>query len=200
MTMYPRYADTYNQATAMFDWLRRRAVERLELRPGSTVIDIGCGSGRCFRYLQAAIGPTGRLIAVDECASMLEQSETAADRHGWRNVTPVCERAEDLSLPDLADAVLFCAVHDVMRSPDAIKNVLAQVRPGGRVVATGGKWPSIWLWPLHLTVAAIHTPYVTTLEDFDRPWRLLGEHCPDLRVEDVALGTGYLATGSLPGG
>jgi ubiquinone/menaquinone biosynthesis C-methylase UbiE len=200
MTIYQNHPSSYNQATATFNWLRRRAVERLQLQPGSTVIDVGCGTGLCFPYLQAAIGPAGHVVAIEESGPMLEQAMAAADRQGWRNITPMLGRAEDVSLSTQADAVLFCAVHDILRSPMAVKNVLAHVRSNGRVVAVGGKWPPVWLWPLHLVVAATHTPYVTSMDDFDRPWHLLNEHCPDLQVEDTALGTGYLAAGSIPRG
>ncbi len=77
--------------------------------------------------------------------------------------------------------------------------MLAQVKPGGRVVAVGGKWPPVLFWPLHALVAVTHAPYVTTFEGFDRPWSLLIEHCADLAIEPVAFGTGYLAAGNLPG-
>ena len=36
-----------------------------------------------------------------------------------------------------ADAALFCAVHDILQSPDALRNVLSRLRPGARVAAGG---------------------------------------------------------------
>ena len=51
----------------LFDWLlfvpphlRRRAAARLELRPGA-VLEIGCGTGRNFPFLQQAVGPSGKI-------------------------------------------------------------------------------------------------------------------------------------------
>ena len=131
---------------------------------------------------------------------MLEQAMAAADRHGWRNITPVLGRAEDVSISIEADAVLFCAVHDVLRSPMAVKNILAHVRAGGRVAATGGKWPPPWLWPVHRVVAATHAPYVSSLDDFDRPWHLLDSMDRNLQVDDTAMTMGYLAAGTIPTG
>jgi ubiquinone/menaquinone biosynthesis C-methylase UbiE len=197
MTVY-QHADSYNHATAMFNWLRRRAVEQLQLPPGSTVIDVGCGSGLCFPYVEAAIGPTGHIIAIDASISMLAGAAATAEHNGWSNITFVHSAAQDAPIRTQSDAALFCAVHDILRCSSAVKNVVAHVKPGGRVVAAGGKWPPVWLWPLHVLVAATHLPYVTTLEGFERPWDLLLEHCPDLHIEPVALGTGYLAVGSIP--
>jgi ubiquinone/menaquinone biosynthesis C-methylase UbiE len=198
MTIYQHDAGFYNLATEMFNELRRRAVELLHLRPGSTVIDVGCGTGLSIPYLHDAVGPTGRVIAIDQSAAMLAQATHAADRNGWRNITFLHQAAQDAAIPSEADAALFCAVHDILRSSTAVKNVLANVKPGGRVVAVGGKWPPAVFWPLHALVAVTHAPYVTTFEGFERPWSLLIEHCANLRIQPVALGTGYLAAGSLP--
>ena len=197
MTMYRRHAGSYSHATGIFNWLRRQAVDLLKLRPGSTVIDVGCGTGLCFRYLQQAIGPTGLLIAVEESEQMLTHAMAAADRAGWRNIAFVHAAAQDAVIPAEADAALFCATHDILRCSTAVKNVLTNVTPGGRVAATGGKWPAPWLWPLHALVAATHAPYVSSLDGFDRPWGLLAEHCTDLDIRSVAYDTGYLASGTV---
>jgi ubiquinone/menaquinone biosynthesis C-methylase UbiE len=196
MTGYWQHAGSYDYATAPFNWLRRRAVEQLRLQLGATVIDVGCGTGLCFPYLQRFIGAGGHIIAIDASEPMLVRAAATAARNRWRNITFVHSTAQDAPIAGQADAALFCAVHDILRCSTAVKNVLAHVRAGGRVVAAGGKWPAAGLWPLHLLVAATHGPYVTSLEGFDRPWALLLEHCPDLRVEPVALDTGYLAAGS----
>jgi ubiquinone/menaquinone biosynthesis C-methylase UbiE len=198
MSIYEHNAGSYNRATAMFNWLRRRAVEQLQLSPGSTVIDVGCGTGLCFPYIEEAIGPTGHVVAIDASTSMLAKARATAEGNGWRNITFIHSAAQDAPIHTLADGALFCAVHDILRCSSAVKNVVAHVRPGGRVVATGGKWPPVWLWPLHVLVAATHAPYVTTLEGFERPWEQLLEHCPELHIEPVALGSGYLAAGCVP--
>ena len=49
---------------------------------------------------------------------------------GWRNVTVVESPAEDVQIPVTADAALFCAVHDILQSPGALRNVLTRLRPG----------------------------------------------------------------------
>ena len=66
------------------------------------------------------------------------------------------------------------------------------------MVAIGGKWPAPWTWPLRAWVADLHAPFVTDFIGFDRPWRLLAEVAPDLRVRELAFGAGYLAIGHTP--
>ena len=48
---------------------------------------------------------------------------------GWRNVTVVQSPAEDAQIPVTADAALFCAVHDILQSPDALRNVITKLVP-----------------------------------------------------------------------
>ena len=63
--------------------------------------------------------------------------ERIADE-GWRNVTVVELPAEDAQIPVTADAALFCAVHDILQSPDALRNVMTKLRPGAPVAARAG--------------------------------------------------------------
>ena len=64
------------------------------------------------------------------------------------------------------------------------------------VAAGGGKWPgSSWLRPLRACVTALHAPFIHDFTGFDKPWRLLAEFVPDLRVDEHAYGAGYLALG-----
>jgi hypothetical protein len=63
------------------------------------------------------------------------------------------------------------------------------------VAAAGGKWPAPWYWPLGTWVAALHAPFVNDFTGFDRPWQLLAQFAPDLRIHQLAFTTGYLALG-----
>jgi hypothetical protein len=76
-----------------------------------------------------------------------------------------------------------------------LDRVFQHLRPGAAVAAGGGKWPGPLLRPLRGLVSALHAPFIVDFTGFDRPWRLLAEFVPDLRVHELALGAGYLALG-----
>jgi ubiquinone/menaquinone biosynthesis C-methylase UbiE len=196
---YRWYAGIYGWWSAPFNWWRRRAVQRLELRPGDVVVDVGCGIGLCFPLIEAGVGRTGLLIGVEPSEAMLQRAQALIDRHGWDNVILVPESAEEAELPRRADAVLFCAVHEVLRSLPALENLFRQVNDGGRVVAVGGKWAPPWLLALNLFVAVAHAPFVASFEGFDRPWSHLQRFVPDLRVTSAACETAYLGWGTVTG-
>ncbi len=99
----------------------------------------------CFGLLLARVGSHGHVIGIDESPEMVLLARERVARSGWPDVTVVQSLAEDASIAVTADAALFCAVHDILRSPDGLRNVMAHLRPGAWVAAGGGKWAAPWL-------------------------------------------------------
>lgn len=200
---YGRDAAVYDTRTRTFHDYRRMVVDQLPLRPGDTVLDVGCGTGLCFDLIRDRIGPHGRIIGVDASPQMLAVAAERAAAQDTDQDGPDIELieapVESAQLPDV-DHALFCAVHDVMQSEPALDNVLSHVRDGGSVSAGGGKWAPAWAIALNAGLLALHAPYIRDFTGFDRPWRRLAEHVPDLQVREVAMGGGYLALGQVAGG
>ena len=116
-------------------------------------------------------------------------------RHGWDNITIVQAPVETAAIPVMADAALFCAVHDVLQSPAALANVFDHLRPGAWVAAGGGKYAPEWMVMMNPMIRAQHRPYIRSFDGFDRPWARLEEFATDLRVDEFSLGAGYVAVG-----
>ncbi len=201
-----RARERYRRIAASYDWrlttgrgLHRRAVARLDPKPGEAIVDVGCGTGLSFARLEQRIGPEGRLVGIELSPEMLRRARDRVNKAGWRNVTLIEAPAEEATLPPGLDGALFVLTHDIMRSPEALRNVTAALRPGGQIVACGSKRPSRWLWPLRAYVELKARRYVTTFEDFDRPWSILAELIPNLRVDSLLFGAAYLASGRKTG-
>jgi SAM-dependent methyltransferase len=195
---YAAGAARYDERTDRFMVFRQRIVDALDVRRGDVVVDVGCGTGLCMPLLQERIGAEGVIIAVDESAAMLNIARARADQFGWSNVTFIRAPAAEVDLPANADAALFCAVHDILRCPDSVSNILSQLRPGAHIASGGGKWAAPWLILLNACVAALHRPCVRSFEGFDHPWSVLTPHLQDLRITEMAFGTGYVAAGRVP--
>jgi SAM-dependent methyltransferase len=191
---YTRDAGRYDARTARYAAYRRRAVDLLPVSPGDVVADVGCGTGLCFEQLVDRVGPEGSVVGLEPAAEMRALAADRIAARGWTNVGLVAAAVECAVLPPL-DHALFCAVHDVLQSPAALDHVLAHVRDGGGVAATGGKWGPAWAVALNAGVMALHAPFVRDFAGFSKPWALLAERVPGLTVEEVALGAGYVAAG-----
>ena len=192
---YRSQADRYDQRTDAFRPWRELLVERLPVKHGDTVLDVGCGTGLCLPLLQRKLGPAGAIVGIDASEEMLRLAGRRCSENSWDNVRLIASPVDTASFDTMADAALFCAVHDVLQSPRAVLNIIDHLRPGASVVAAGGKRPGPWAWPLRPWVEVLHAPYITDFTGFDRPWSLLAEHIPDLQVHDLAYGAGYIALG-----
>ncbi|MGH2759161.1 MAG: class I SAM-dependent methyltransferase, partial [Actinomycetota bacterium] len=113
---------------------------------------------------------------------------------GWTNVELIQAQVEAAKLP-VADAAIFFFTHDLMRTPAALDNVAAAVRPGGLVVAAGMKRPSLWLAPMALAAQLIMRRYITTNEGLAKPWDLLADRLRDVTSETLLAGAIYIVSG-----
>ncbi len=195
---YAERARSYDRDTAAFGPYRRAVVEALPLRPGQVVLDVGCGTGLCCGLLREKVGPEGAVVGIEESPDMAAVAREHIASQGWRNVTVVQSAAEEAQVTVTADAALFCAVHDIMQSADALSNVLTRLRPGAPVAAGGGKWAAPFMVAGNMITRTLHAPYVRSFSGFDRPWRCLEPLVEDVHVRELAFGNGYIMTGHTP--
>lgn len=196
---YRAIAAQYDRATRLINGVRRDAVAALRLKPGETVMDVGCGSGFSFEPILNAIGPTGRLLAFDHSPELLRIAESRIADAGWKNVLLLDSTAEAVNFGAKCSALLFSYVHDVMQSEAALDNLLAQAVPGARVAICSTKlWPW-WGWPVNVYLYVTHRRYITNRnENFDRPWAKIEKRLGDFKVGvRWPPGWRYLATGTV---
>jgi trans-aconitate methyltransferase len=197
---YTEHARSYNRRTGAFQRYRRAIVEALPVRRGQVVLDVGCGTGLCCGMLREKVGSEGGVVGIEESPEMAAVAREHIAEEGWRNVTVVTSPAEEAEIEVTADAALFCAVHDILQSPDALRNVLGSLCPGAWVAAGGGKWAAPAMVAVNLQARMLHAPYVQSFAGFDRPWQHLERLVEDVRVRELAFGSGYVMTGRAQAG
>jgi SAM-dependent methyltransferase len=195
---YSEDARSYDRRTGAFQAYRQAIVGALPVRRGQVVLDVGCGTGLCCGLLLEKVGPQGGVVGIEESPEMAAIARERIAREGWRNVTVVQSGAEDAQIAVTADAALFCAVHDILQSPDALRNVVTRLRPGAWVAAGGGKWAAPMMVALNSMTGMLHAPYVRDFSGFDRPWQHLERLVQDVQVQEMAFGSGYVMTGRTP--
>ncbi len=116
-------------------WQRPEAVIRaLAIRPGDRVADLGAGEGYFVPHLLEAVGPSGRVYAV-EVEEELTEKLSARFAAGPENVEIVLGRYDDPELPDAAlDLVLIVnTYHHIEDRPAYFGRLRADLAPAGRI-------------------------------------------------------------------
>jgi ubiquinone/menaquinone biosynthesis C-methylase UbiE len=101
-------ANTYNAASDHFDddplafWAvyGQKTVERLNLKPGSTVLDVCCGTGASALPSAQIVGPTGKVVGVDLAEKLLEMGRKKTANLDLNNIEFRIGDMENLDYPD----------------------------------------------------------------------------------------------------
>lgn len=106
------------------------------VRPGMTVLDIGCGAGYFSLGLAKLAGEKGRVISLDIQAAMLKKVKRRAERLGYEGVITAVQVGEnDLGAEPPADfALAFWMVHEVRDRRRFFTEVRSRLRPGGKLL------------------------------------------------------------------
>lgn len=111
-------------------------VAALGLNPGSSVADVGAGDGFFTVRLARAVGPSGRVLAVDVEPKMLEALKQLVGKEKLPNVDVVRGEPNDPHLEaNSVDAVLIVHAYHEMREYGAmLSHIRKALRPKGRLV------------------------------------------------------------------
>ena len=116
----------------------RRVVDRLDVRPGDRVLEIGCGHGVAATMVCERLGGRGRLTAIDRSPKMIE---AAARRNAAHVETGVAEflvmSLEDMDLGERRFDKVFAVRVGLFHRDPRRAHALAErwLAPGGTLLA-----------------------------------------------------------------
>lgn len=161
----------------------RMLLEALEIRPGQTICDLGCGNGFYTLELARRVGPEGTVYAVDIQPEMLRLLVVRARKEKLFNIRPVLGTMIDPRLPAGNVDLVFCV--DVYHEFSHPEQMLAEIReslsPTGQIVLAEfrGEDLAVPIKPLHkMTKAQVKRELepngFTLVREFDQlPWQHL---------------------------
>lgn len=136
---YGAAADHYRLAALSFwDRFGAATVSRLRLAPSGTVLDLCCGAGASAIPAAYAVGPAGRVLAIDIAAPQLALARARAAAEGLANIEFRYGDATRTGLPDGGFNAVVC-VFGVFFAPDMaafVREMWRLVRPGGALAVT----------------------------------------------------------------
>lgn len=197
--LYDRVAPAYDVTAWAFRplgarRLQQRAIDLLDLQPGDTVVDLGCGTGVNLPALAHRVGVSGRVVGVDLSPGMLARARGRVERHHLPQVTLVQADIRDVRLPDGTAAVLATASMEMVPEYDEVIRDLADqlVPTRGRLAVGGVRRPPTWpAWAVAIGRSATALFGVTRAYEDIEPWRSVGEHMDEIAFETAAAGALY---------
>jgi len=124
---------------------RDKILDLARLKPGETVLDVGCGTGSLAIRAKRRVGPTGAVFGIDASPEMLARADRKARKAGLEIVLNQAP-GQALPFPDgQFDAVLSTLMlhHLPRKAREHCSQEIARVlKPGGRVLAVDFSAPA----------------------------------------------------------
>jgi len=154
------------------DWLERPereaeenvegALDAIGIRPGSTVAEVGAGTGYVSIKMARRVGPAGKVYANDIQPEMLARLRDNAAKAGVRNIQTALGTGTDPKLPaaQMDLIVLVDVYHEFSQPQKMLEAMLRSLKPDGRLVLLEYRKedPTVPILPEHkMTVAEAKT-------------------------------------------
>ncbi|HAJ32203.1 MAG TPA: 2-heptaprenyl-1,4-naphthoquinone methyltransferase [Candidatus Atribacteria bacterium] len=137
--------ESYDKISRFYDYFagvfekkyRSMALERLDIKRGETVLEIGFGTGHCLKRMAESVGEDGRVYGIDISSGMLEVSKRRLEEAELLDrVKLYCGDALKMSYEDNEfDAVFMSFTLELFDTPEILK-VLDEIervlKPNGR--------------------------------------------------------------------
>ena len=107
--------------------------KKVGLNPGMTVLEFGCGTGIIACELAKMVGPSGKVIAIDNSEAQLEIARAHAKALGITHVEFICCDIENVDT--LKEAFDFCYGRWILeftkKTPEILKKIYASLKVTG---------------------------------------------------------------------
>ncbi len=131
-----RYTQSFETESREIYAQREAILAEVGLEPGMAVADVGSGTGLFLKPFSDAVGPEGKVYAVDLAPKFVGWLRGRAAREGLRNVEVVqcSERSSELP-PGSVDLVFVCDTYHHFEYPrNTLASLHAALRPDGELV------------------------------------------------------------------
>jgi ubiquinone/menaquinone biosynthesis C-methylase UbiE len=176
------------QSLDLYKYYKQKTFEKMQLKPGDSVLEVGCGTGNDALLLTNYLGEMGKVTAVDRSQSMLNQA-----RENTKNASSPLEfvlaNAETLPFANntFNSARVDRTLQHIPHPQTAIAEMARVVKSNGWVVAFEPDWGTLVINSDNRTT----TRQVVNFwcDNFPSGWvgRYLSRYCSQAGLTDVTV-------------
>lgn len=124
-----------HRAKGSYANLRRSLVDELALKPGETILDVGCGSGVHDRWLARHTNGTNPIIALDVNPYLLREAHSLAEKESLQSAIEFRQgNAEAIPFEDNSfDVTMSITVIEEVNADRMLSEMVRVTKPRGRV-------------------------------------------------------------------
>ncbi|MCG7312054.1 demethylmenaquinone methyltransferase [Priestia flexa] len=148
--VFEKIYKNYDQMNSVISFQRHKAwrkdtMKRMDVQPGTTSLDVCCGTADWTLAMAEAVGPTGKAIGLDFSQNMLKIGHEKVNQSSFLNVELLHGNAMNLPFED--NSFDYVTIGFGLRNvPDymaALKEMYRVVKPGGKVVCLETSQPTM---------------------------------------------------------
>ncbi|MFC2170823.1 class I SAM-dependent methyltransferase [Calditrichota bacterium] len=140
---YDRMSRFYDYFAGIFEKkYRDMGLDRLNIKSGETILEIGFGTGHCLKQIAESVGDTGKAYGIDISDGMLEIAKRRLEKAGLIDRVELCSRdASELPYEDNKFDGVFMSftleLFDTPEIPKLLNDIKRILKPGGRFAVVG---------------------------------------------------------------
>jgi len=135
----PELASFYDRISEAQFLLGCSLIDKMGVKEGNELLDVGCGTGRLALAVSVIVGPSGRLVGLDPSPHRIKIAKEKQSEGRFPNVNFMIGAGEDLGLFGEAtfDGIYYSSVfHWIPEKEKTLKEAYRILRPGGRIGIT----------------------------------------------------------------